>query len=226
MNYLAHYYLDHTDPRPHFTLGLILPDLVRNFKKQYRLNPLHLTDATPADKMLHLNQGVHRHFHADKVFHTSAFFDQHNSELKAKLYAAGFESINKYTYFVAHVLLEMIIDKVLLQQHPLLCLNFYHALEKTEKAVIGNYLQISGNLTHEHVNQFLLFFDQFCQNQYLFHYRHYDGLLYGLERMYQRYVPSTFTNADKQKLAAIIEQTEESIAPLLTILFAKDGIFG
>jgi hypothetical protein len=226
MNYLAHYYLDHTDPRPHFTLGLVLPDLVRNFQKQYRLNPLHLTDAKPADEMLHLNQGVHRHFHADKVFHTSTFFDQQNSELKRKLYAAGFESINKYIYFVAHVLLEMVIDRVLIQQHPLLCFNFYDALEKTDKLVIGNYLQISGKFTNEHSEQFLLYFSQFCKSQYLFHYRHNDGLLYGLERMYQRYVPGVFSVADKEKLVVIIEQTEESIAPLLTILFAEEGIFG
>jgi len=225
MNYLAHYYIDHSDNRPHFTLGLVLPDLVRNFKRQYRIKPLHISDMEVNSLLLHLNQGVQRHFFADKVFHSSVFFDRHYSLLKKRIQTSDFNGINKYSYFVAHVFLEMLIDRILISQNPFLGSNFYKAIENTDEELISIYIQKTCDLGVEQVQQFLTHLDMFCKSQYLLQYRHNDGFIFGLQRMYQRYVPTFFTESDKEKLVNLIEEFEFIVSNDLEDLFSKNGIF-
>lgn len=225
MNYLAHFFLDHTDPRPHFTAGAMLPDLGRSFGKGYRIQAIYLPPQTSAQQLLHhLNAGVERHHHADKLFHTSAFFKQHFELVKSNLYKAQLQSIPKYTYFVAHVLLEMLIDRLLMKQHPHLCDNYYNALLRTDTMVISRYMQLWG-MPKEEALKFTGHFELFCTNQYLYHYQTNAGLLYGLERMYQRVMPGYFPEKDKIRLEACITACEEAMEEDLPLLFAPDGIF-
>ncbi|OWY22779.1 hypothetical protein C7N43_02500 [Sphingobacteriales bacterium UPWRP_1] len=226
MNYLAHFYLDHTDPRPHFTAGAMLPDLGRSFGKGYRIQAIQLPPQTSTQPLLHeVNAGVARHHHADKFFHTSAFFRRHFELVKSNIYKANLQSIPKYTYFVAHVLLEMLIDRLLMKQHPQLCNHYYNALLQTNTAIIGNYMQLWG-MQKKETRQFIGHFELFCTNKYLYHYQTNSGLLYGLERMYRRVMPGSFSENDKQQLEACIAVCEQAMEEDLHALFAPVGMFG
>lgn len=225
MNYFAHFFIDHADERPHYTAGLILPDLVRNTHRNLRLPALNLPHYTPDNPITHLNEGVARHHFIDHRFHNSPFFEQQLSGLKALLYARSFESIVKYRYFLAHVLLEMMIDAVLIEQYPKRCSAFYQQLAATDEKVLTIYLATSG-ITDEQIGQILTHFSRFHTSQYLYHYRHTAGLLFGLEQMYRRFVPVVFTKADKQKLADCMEQFTPALNAGLHQLFMPDGIFG
>lgn len=219
MNYLAHFYLDHAKPLPHFTAGVTLPDLARSFGSKYRVKAFEIPPHAGCPHLLsEINKGVARHHEADHWFHTSAFFKQQFQLVKTHLYAARLQSIPKYTYFVAHVLLEMLIDRLLMKQHPQLCPDFYAALLQTDTQALTDYMNLWG-MPPENTHQFVLHFERFCAAQYLFEYQHNEGLLYALERVYMRMVGFGFSPADKKHLENCLTLCEAEIAIALPDLF-------
>ncbi|HRI28711.1 MAG TPA: hypothetical protein PK239_08565 [Chitinophagales bacterium] len=224
MNYFAHFFIDHTHAQPHYTAGLILPDLVRNTNRNLRLPALILPNHSPTHPITHLNNGVKSHHAADSWFHKSVFFEQHLQTLKNLLYRQQFNSIVKYKYFVAHVLLEMMIDRLLINRFPELCTLFYQQLADTDEQVIAQYLELSGITTAQQTEPILVHFNRFYTSQYLFHYHQTEGLLFGLEQLYRRYVPVAFTPSDKQQLAVCVEAFEVILSANLPRLFPPNDI--
>ena len=67
VNFLSHYYFDHQEGNPYFNLGLIFPDIVRNFVRGSKLNfTIDMKDTPSADS---LQKGCIQHVQSDKIFH-------------------------------------------------------------------------------------------------------------------------------------------------------------
>src|SRR5437868_5238150 len=69
LNFLAHYYFDKTN-NIYYNVGLVLPDLSRNFCKGH----LNLKHAFEDEYFISLKNGCLKHLEADKIFHQSGFF--------------------------------------------------------------------------------------------------------------------------------------------------------
>ena len=180
LNYFAHYYFDHLPGKEHHNLGLLMPDLVRNFLKGQRLKPdnYQLIDH-PESALLH--QGALKHFQRDKHFHGSEFFKAMSAEV-GQIIKPIFEKhqIPRY-WFAAHIISEMMIDRVLIRQEPVLISQFYSDLQQTPPPVIHTYLSASqiGDTA-----DFITRLNRFCELRYLMQYVHNPAFAYSLSRIY------------------------------------------
>jgi len=217
MNYLSHYYIDRKDERPYFMVGCILPDLYRSFHKDIRVRHKHIaakrssTDLparsyTQAGVINHINEGILRHLEIDRLFHTSSFFKQNTKNITAILKQHSFEHIDKYFFFLSHILLELMLDRILIKQYPKLTEQFYLTLDKIEEKYFEMHLK-SINFV-EYAEGFTSFFNQFRSVQYLKGYIDNEKLILALNKIWGRIGQQPFSEQDKKELNAVINEIE------------------
>lgn len=218
MNYLSHYYFDKDDNRPHYILGLILPDLVRTFNRQ-RLHKQIIGEHWVAPIQA-LQEGVNKHHHIDKLFHGSKFFKTYNKKAFKELQEIELRGITKYKHFVSHVLIEMLLDRLLLKEDVNTGFTFYSKLNATDKYIFMDYFHhipaIKGDL-----EELWDFFQRFCSLKFLFDYQHNDGMILRLNEVMKRITKQQFTVEDCEKLSGFIEGLEGE----LKMVWSDEGGF-
>lgn len=209
MNFLSHYYIIKHDKRPFYSFGNILPDLIRIFDKNTRIS--ENLKVNPKDKILvDIIEGVNFHHYADSLFHNSSFFKKNTGKITQLLKESDLKSIDKYLFFIAHILFEIMLDRILIQKNEHLCNTFYDSLSKVrEKDVKLLFDAINLKTTSE---GFYNFFDQFRKAEYLKEYVHNEKLIYALNRVYNRISPINFEEEDKMKLEQVILQIEKDLS--------------
>jgi hypothetical protein len=78
MNYLSHYFIDSKPDEHYYNAALILPDITKPWIKTFR-TPEPDTPPSFSQNQLALLQGALKHYHSDKLFHASAFFDHYQN---------------------------------------------------------------------------------------------------------------------------------------------------
>ena len=176
MNYFAHYFFDHEDENPLYNFGLLLPDLLRNYSKNsYNKRILHYENSSE------IFRGAQQHFLRDKLFHQHIFFEevQHNIRESVKL---TFEKYNIPRYwFGIHVIVELILDKYLINNNLIILDKFYNDVEY---AIISdlNWLKI---IEHSNADKFTNNMKRFCEFRFLNKYTEAGGTMIGLNKIYQ-----------------------------------------
>ncbi len=188
MNFLAHYYTGQPVDDPYRALGLILPDLARQHHKGLRFRESvifeasHPVSSQPSLQALH--SGVHSHHKADHLFHDSAFFKESTFLLYQALKQYPFKVLIKHLPFFAHISLELLIDRLLIQDYPDMLGQFYNHLTQAEKEPLTMYFESFGHAVH--TEGFWRFLQLFVSNRYLQHYSDNEHLAFALSRVYQR----------------------------------------
>ena len=218
MNFLSHYYVDHTDERPYYTLGLVMPDLAKIFRSSWRITPKILPRSNKSE-VIALNEGIERHVEVDAVFHSSDFFKEYNSLINTMLGRGKLESVNKYVFFLSHVLFEMMLDRMLVKHFPHIGHQFYDQLEKVEKEVVEMYLKDLNFV--EDRNEFFAFFERFRNSRYLLDYIRNESMIYALGRVFSRIDKVKFTTADAKLLDKVINELDERLADGYLAIFHK-----
>ncbi|MGB0930857.1 MAG: ACP phosphodiesterase [Chitinophagales bacterium] len=220
MNYLSHYYFDKDDDRPHYILGLILPDLVRTFNRE-RLHKQIVEEYWEAPIQA-LQQGVNKHHHIDQLFHSSQFFKTYNKKAFKELQQIELEGITKYKHFVSHVLIEMLLDRLLLKEDLNTGFTFYSKLNATKKFIFTDYFNhipaIEGDL-----ERLWSFFQRFCDMKFLFDYQHNEGMILRLNGVMQRITKQAFTVKDCEKLSVFIDGLEDELKEVYKGVFEDLG---
>ncbi|MEZ4883920.1 MAG: hypothetical protein R3E32_04200 [Chitinophagales bacterium] len=218
MNYLSHYYFDKDDDRPHYILGLILPDLVRTFNRE-RLQP-QIIETHWDVPIRNLQEGVNKHHHIDKLFHSSNFFRTYNKKTFKQLQQIELEGITKYRHFISHVLIEMLLDRLLLKEDLNTAFTFYYKLNATDKLIFMNYFNhipaVEGDLEN-----LWLFFQRFCSSEFLYDYQNNEGLILRLGGVMQRITKQSFTATDKVKLSLFIDGLEGELKGVYKGIFEE-----
>ncbi len=210
MNFLSHHYIIHKDARPYYSLGNILPDLTRIVHKDFRISTeIHLN--TRDNKIQEIVDGAKFHHYADSVFHNSSFFKQNDTFILKRLKSLNLESIDKYLYFLSHIMLEIILDRILVKRDPHVCDHFYESLKQVKYTVIGTFFDQIGK--GEYSEKFQQFFEHFKAEQYLREYVHNESVIFALNKVYQRIIDIEFTAEDKKKINDIIPEIEAHIEP-------------
>jgi hypothetical protein len=187
MNFLAHYFLDQDNPSGYFVVGAATPDLLSIYNSSLRIKAGHvdhLKEEIKANVEPAFLAGLARHFHADRVFHSSPLFNAETHELSRMLEARFQGEDVPRKYFIAHILLELLLDKVLILHNPTLLDDYYrhfaslvpfegvrHATEAVAAHPLPNYES---------------FLQKFLENKYLYHYTENDHLIYILRRLLRR----------------------------------------
>lgn len=187
MNFLAHYFLDRKHPSSQFVVGAATPDLLSIYNSSLRIKAGQV-DHLNAEARTHSDpqflEGLARHFHADRVFHSSPLFAAETHEFSNMLERTFVGQNVPRKYFIAHIMLELQLDKVLIRHDSALLDDYYRHFEsltpfeqvrKDTETVSGHPLP-----NYEH------FLQKFVENKYLYHYTDNDHLIYILRRLLRR----------------------------------------
>lgn len=213
MNFLAHYYLDQEQASSLFVLGAATPDLLSIYNSTLRIKAGqvdHMNPETKAHGNPEFLQGLARHFHADRVFHSSPLFAQTTHDLSVQLQEELSAHVVPRKYFVAHILLELILDKVLIRRDPNILPEYYHHFES-----LAPWVQV--RIATETVSGHLLpnyetFLQKFVENKYLYHYTENDHLIYILRRLLRRVGIEENHFLDDPKFPKLMDAYEEQVA--------------
>lgn len=188
MNFFGHYYVDHKRDDPYFVLGIILPDVYRGFSKIFNLH-LRQVEGRSAEE-IQLIKGFHRHYEVDGIFHYTDAFEQASEAIEA--ICAGYPQFElPRLFFFSHIMLELLLDRKILQHRPDLAIRFYDQLSSIDIQLVDSYFNNTGFNTDN--SQFLLNFQNFVSNRYLYRLLNNENLFAALQRLYftrVKYAPS------------------------------------
>ncbi|MEL6651188.1 MAG: hypothetical protein AAFQ87_10335 [Bacteroidota bacterium] len=186
MNFLSHYYLDRDVDNPYFTVGVSTPDLVSIFNRRVRLKANNMPDIKSGEvspEQVAFYNGILQHFEADRIFHTSDFFKEETELISRRLTTIfGAERISR-GFFVAHVFLEILLDKILIEHDRSLADTYYRHLNEVGVARSAELTQWA---VQQQIPRYLGFFERFVDRQYLYHYADWQEVIIVLRRILMR----------------------------------------
>ncbi|MCI4669928.1 MAG: hypothetical protein MRZ79_17460 [Bacteroidia bacterium] len=189
MNFVAHYYIDSHLDNGLFVVGVSTPDLVPVFHPKYRLRSRLVKNALTSphsEKFSFFAKGVLRHFEADEIFHSAPFFHFENKQLIELIGEYYPDGEVKRAFFVAHILFELVLDRVLVLNDPLVLDAYYKHWENED---LEEVTQMTARLFGESANGFegyQGYLNRFASRKYLYGFREWDELIYVFRRIMER----------------------------------------
>ncbi len=206
MNFLSHFYFDRHSEDPHLVLGAVLPDLVKNARKDWNLHPERNAELFSNDFESSILIGWRRHMIVDRHFHNSVFFTEHTAGIKKAIIPALKNSVVRPS-FLAHISLELMLDSTLLTENHIQTVNFYSHLRQSDREAINRFLKLS---SIDDTTQFFNFFDKFIQSNYLENYRESHNIMYALNRICMRVWRDPLTDSEILALRDILNNYHQN----------------
>lgn len=217
MNFLSHFYFDRHTSDPHLVIGGILPDLVKNVRKDWSFHPEKNQACYTSAELQSLLRGWKRHLEIDKHFHSSEFFLHHTSSLRTAI-APVLEKSPVRSFFLAHIALELMLDSLLITEGIIDADCFYYHLSKCNPSVLEEFLLLN---RADNPELFLPFLKEFIHARYLQSYREIHNIMYALSRICMRIWPEPLTETQKLQLTAILPEYQEQLQPVFMQIFEK-----
>lgn len=177
MNFLSHYYTLPTAENPYEILGVILPDLVKNFSKFHNQNKDESYTKTHLKAM---QKGVQLHILGDAIFHQNALFLDFEQIAKEKLEQNKTITIQR-KYIVAHILVELLIDQFIIQNNANILTEFYQKLDEIDTNQAKNFFQKEKNSFYQ--ANFVENFTKFRKLAFLDYLKENEGLIFTLNKV-------------------------------------------
>ncbi len=242
MNFLAHYVLSlrlaSPPPAalPAYIVGSALPDLIGLAAPRVRLrrDPLAPNNGGtgklrfgPSSAILAppllgaggaISAGVRAHLATDAAFHKTAAFAEAQAEVGALLDGAGFEGIRVRRFFVAHVLVELVLDAVLLRADPALGEQFYAAFASADFDAVTRWTEGETGKPLPRLPDVLA---RFAASRYLLSYATDEGVATGLSRTCQRARQDSFEGENFTRLVLVVAQSVRIVAARAAALLGE-----
>ncbi len=208
MHFLSHYFTEPANPSTLHTIGLILPDLTPHFSKIH--NSKANKTLEPTDKnLMEIHVGIHQHYEGDKWFHASKLFEKSTKNAVDYFLAQGLNRNRLRLSVIAHLAVEMMIDRQILLQHPGVCDQFYRKVNDADEHSISLYFdRIEQPLAKQ---QFFYTFKFFKQRRFLFMFNELENVLFGLSKVYESVTGTAFTEDEKQQFFAALHNIDSEI---------------
>jgi len=195
MHFLAHYYTELPANNPLFVAGLTMPDLTPRFTRVY--NTFIVKQTAPENEGLkQIYRGIVQHFGADKRFHTSPLFAEHVSLATKAFLKVGLSRERLRLSVIAHLAVEMLIDRQIVLEKSEVCTAYYSLLEKADESILSSYFDLFV-LENEKQN-FFRSFHFYKQRRFLFLFNKIENIVFGLNRVYGLVAKTEFTETEKQ----------------------------
>jgi len=137
MNYFAHG--RHALSEPYLLVGTAIPDLLRVIDRRLRVRSAqaapHVHDADPV--LAAVAQGVVRHHQDDGWFHASPAFAELSLAAAAAIRRLAPDDQGMRTWFVGHVLVELLLDAELFRRQPQSMTVYYESLHQVDPAAVA-----------------------------------------------------------------------------------------
>lgn len=208
MHFLAHYYTELPANNPLFVAALAIPDLTQRFTKTY--NSLIVKHAAPQNENLQqIHNGIVQHFSGDKRFHHSPLFIEQVSKAILNFTEAGLNRERLRLSVIAHIAVEMLIDRQIVLQREEICTQYYTLLGKADETILTSYFDLF-LLTSEKQN-FLRSFQLYKERRFLFLFNELGNIVLGLNKVYGSVTKTEFTETEKQKFLAALHNIDNDI---------------
>lgn len=195
----------------------MLPDLIRNFLPGKRFKAEYVQQERLNDEARELFLGSCKHLERDHVFHRSDFFTKSEEQLKILFKSHQLGLHIPRVWLAAHLVLELMLDRVLMKNHPELLDSFYESLEGTAGESLGVFLH-AGNIGGNH-DDFHQGWARFLELKYLYHYTDDDAFTYSLMRIYMRSgVSGEWNESARKAMNELIPASEACIFENLSYL--------
>jgi hypothetical protein len=208
VHYLAHYYIDKHELNPLFIVGLGLPDWIDGFSKQYN-QTIKNSAISEASEVYPIAIGVKRHYAGDSLFHNHPLFIQLQKDLLQSFLNAGLNRTEWRLSILAHVGVELMIDRQIVQSEPFLAEQYYQKLDEVEISLLKKYFDYH-NMNLEQLD-FLAKFQLFRTRRYLFLFTDIQNIVAGLDKMYSQLLKKSFETKEKQQLKIALHNIDNDI---------------
>ncbi len=182
MNFLAHYYFDGIEGDAYFNFGLILPDLMGIAKRGWKIKG-NVERKFQQEPAFDIFLGVLRHLDLDHFFHNSEFFTKQTQAVKDHLAAKRLDKGEFRMFFVVHVLLEIMLDRLIIKKEPEILERFYQDLNLIRKDPVQDFFYQTNTTYWERLFKV---FDKFKSAQYLYDYPYNQKFIRALNRTFER----------------------------------------
>jgi hypothetical protein len=210
VNFLAHYYFDRKED-PHYNLGLLFPDLLRNFIKRAKI-PFHtLQTGTLPLEIQQLVSGCLQHVESDKRFHNWRGFVYWNDWLLERIRSQPNIVIEK-DWFVAHIFSELLMDKIILNEHPSIADEMYASFEHVNMEEVLRFIRLQGI---EHDERFEHGFVRFMESKYLNHYARNEGVIFALGKISAKMGLPEATKDEQNFLHELADELTPIMKPMI-----------
>jgi hypothetical protein len=214
MNYLTHFLVDHHAERPHYNFGLALPDLVNVSRRGWKpvtVSAFEKVNGKQDERhAAEIWEGYQQHIKADAAFHNTELFLSHSKRLRKEMEKYGLVQDGTRLFFVAHVLLEILMDRHIVKTRRDIPDLFYAHLDEITAEDLNAFFRLSGTPVPDRLHEF---FGKFKNSRYLYGYAEDDGVFYSINRLLHRTGQPTFeTKAQERAFIALINQEEAVLA--------------
>jgi hypothetical protein len=201
LNFLLHYITDHQKGNSYYNTGLIIPDLAKGAVVSFTHSP-------PIQHALlqQIHEGSLQHIKTDKLFHASLFFEKYNNGFNQLLKQFPFSPALQRKWFIAHILFELMLDKVFVIFKPHLVKQFYADLLSIDNDYLHQYLV---NLGAKDTVVFINRFNHFREVQYINYYTDNIKLLYSLNRIMLRVGLPELSKNDGELMLDVMNHIEK-----------------
>jgi hypothetical protein len=194
---------------------LVLPDLLRNFLPGKRVRIEQLAPAREHEEVQLLWEGCMMHLERDRRFHGSAYFKEAEAALKELFRREELGKTVPRTWLAAHLLVELMLDRVLMKQAPELLDAFYHSLRNTSPETTNLFLEDA----QLDASAFRQRFDRFTEVAYLYHYPDDGAMTYSLMRIYmQAKVTPEWTLNQQEAVRNLLPEAEALVTERISLL--------
>jgi hypothetical protein len=219
MNFISHYFLDKEQDDSFFFVGISTPDLLSVFDRSIRLKENRLpllmeNEAVPAEVSFY--NGVLRHFEVDALFHNSAFFHDETAHI-SRLVRDTFPGFGFHRlFFVSHVLFELLLDKILIDQHPDLLPEYFRHFDQQPEYVT----RLTQWVTRTEIPGYQNYYEKFVHRKHLYLYSDWKYVIYVLKRILQRVRVAKFSYLDDPRFLAVIRGYEAELTTRCPLAFS------
>ena len=194
MNYFSHFVFDHKLLDHEFNTGLLLPDITRKSIKKF-YSP-ESTDEFLSHHRSFLD-GCLQHYETDKKFHGSTFFSKYYELLNHEISHLSDLIEVERKWFISHIVLELLIDRVIVNFQEDLLDSFYYSLEHIDENSLKTFLKFYGMKDSD---EFFVFFNHFRNAQYIYHYTDNNKFMYSLNRIMMRANVKVLSQSDNETI--------------------------
>ncbi|MBI3882715.1 MAG: hypothetical protein HY305_00400, partial [Sphingobacteriales bacterium] len=121
-------------------------------------------------------------------------------------------------WFLAHILFEMMLDRILVKHHENVCHSFYNDLNLVDTNILSDFIK---QFAHKDIRQFMLNYHHFCKVKYLFGYAADHSFMYSIGRVYKQATSLELTMSDKLNFNYFINLIEEKYFNKPMIILAE-----
>jgi len=226
VNFLAHHVLATrvlapADPLPPYVVGSALPDLLPLAAGRVRLRPaLVERQPAPTAEEAALRAGVLVHLATDAAFHKTPAFAGAQAEVGRLLDQAAFQGIRVRRFFLAHILVELALDAVILRSDPTVADDFYTSFAAADRAHVTRWTE---TVVGQPLPDLPAVLTRFARSRYLYSYGEDEDVATGLSRLCARARQDTFQGENYARLVAVVGRTVAAVARQAEALLGETG---